>query len=449
MTDAGAAEGPWTRDYQSGFTVSSPRKRRRGAGRARRMGIVAVAVGVFLYGLLWIPQGLDLSDDGFHLTEQRALIAAGLQPRPGPSGPFWGSDVFGGLWQGMVPDGLLFARLGWALWIAATAASAFMLLSRLFAPRDVALAIGLSMPLLLGRGRMLIDYNVVPAFWLVLALGGWIGRPRHRRWTALGAGVALAVAGLARIPTLVAVTLPLLSLGWRRLVRAAHRPALAGPDLGRIAFGFTAVPVAAAAVLAAAGSGSALPALLDTNHAHHELATVLARAAIDLRLTACVALAVAAAQFACAGAARAKAARATAAIGAAVALGVATRVPTESLYTAIEFTAVGAAIGILPERLLALREGRIGRVWISRLEIVVVGLAAALAACLGSSGGAVEAGVWPLAPASGRVPVRARNGSTREPQDPTPRCSRSLGSRGCGCPVGVLSAARLAVSRCL
>lgn len=78
-------------------------------------------VGVTLYCLLWIRQGIDATDEPANLTRHWLFLHGYLEP-----GSKWFSRVLVGLWLELsAPLGLFGARLGWALIQGLSALAAF------------------------------------------------------------------------------------------------------------------------------------------------------------------------------------------------------------------------------------------------------------------------------------------------------------------------------------
>lgn len=167
---------------------------------------LAVFFAVVTYGLLWVWQGVDMTDEGFHLSQQqmsaRGAIAA-------PLGMLWLTYRAGGLWL-MLTDGLglLGARLGWALTIGGTAWVAFRVLACYFPLRAAALAAAVTAPVLLHHGNMVINQNNLPFLLLAVAAAFLLAADRaqlarRRAMCALGGGAVLGLAIFARFPLVV------------------------------------------------------------------------------------------------------------------------------------------------------------------------------------------------------------------------------------------------------
>src|SRR5438105_2556312 len=101
--------------------------------RSRWGGPVVLAL-VLAYAALWIWQGVDFTDDGFHLSNQQRLLATGGLPESGWGVMVWGSDLVGAAWLWLTRDaGLVAARAGWAVLTAACAGLAVTILGRVYA----------------------------------------------------------------------------------------------------------------------------------------------------------------------------------------------------------------------------------------------------------------------------------------------------------------------------
>ena len=170
-----------------------------------------------LFHLGWIWQGLDMTDEGYNLTNQWLLISA-----PGHyrfNATVWLSDFLGGVWLKLAGGlGLIGARLGWVFVKAFSAAVAFLILGRFFPKRYVIPAVVAAAIAMYYHGPMVIDYNCLPVAFLLVGIAlilssredaASYGKRVLR--SALGGGM-LGVAVMARSPLLVAICFPALPL---------------------------------------------------------------------------------------------------------------------------------------------------------------------------------------------------------------------------------------------
>ena len=178
--------------------------------------------GVLLLLAPWLPQGLDLTDDGFNLTNQQQLLLHRWTPEDAQARALWLSDVLGAAWLRVCGVGLLQARIGWLVLTAAIAAISFGILSRFFAPASTAAAIIASAAVIESQGRLLIDYNHVPGLFLLAACGFLL---RGGRGASFCSGVCIALAAAARLPSIAGMALPWIaampSRDWRNAFRSS------------------------------------------------------------------------------------------------------------------------------------------------------------------------------------------------------------------------------------
>ena len=194
------------------------------------------------YPVALVLQGIDFSDMGFNLANQRMLL---VDPGAYVHGHlFYLSNLLGGLWQSASEGlGLLGARLGWVALVLATALAAGLALHRRVP--ELLLLAGLCVALAWSTliGVVWIDYNHVSALFATLA-AAMLAHAGALRAAAAGALVACAAA--ARLPSIVLVGLALVLV----LPGAGEGPALRGRALrlGAFALG-TLAGLAALAVL--------------------------------------------------------------------------------------------------------------------------------------------------------------------------------------------------------
>ena len=157
-------------------------------------------------------QGVDLTDEGYHLSNQWALCLGSSHSNP----LLLGSNLLGSWWLGLLSaPNLAWARLGGAIWQGGCATFVFIWLERDFGPRAwlVVLSTSLLISAYLPCG---LNYDSVPAglglIWLFL----WqrMQQPNHKTAFALGAMAGLLT--FCRIPLLLLAFVPLFFgfLGW-------------------------------------------------------------------------------------------------------------------------------------------------------------------------------------------------------------------------------------------
>ena len=193
--------------------MRSPRIRRLPTSARRTWGpTVIVFTCVLAIYSLWIWQGVDLTDEGFHLTNQWMAVE---HPASYEVGPAWLSDVLGGLWLSATRGlGLLGARLGWALCMALTAASAFVCIRRYF-PTGLSAFSVICAGMALGfHGVAVLDYNAIPAFFLITGIASFLSADSKARnkehWIPMAclAGAMLGLGVASRFPLIVALLVP-------------------------------------------------------------------------------------------------------------------------------------------------------------------------------------------------------------------------------------------------
>lgn len=360
----------------------------------------------------WIFQGLDFTDDGFHLANQQALLRRGGLPSGSWESLVWGSDLVGAGWMALLGRaGLLGARLGWVALTAITAVASMRVLGRIYGARRAALAVALAAPMLLAHGRMLIDYNGVPTLFLLLALDALgIGAASWPRWKDVFAGAMLLMASTARLPAapaILAVGVLGLRCGPGTSGRRWARPC-------RVALGFVTAALLGAVWLGVSGGAQDLLASagFDDVRGTHALGGIV-RA---MRRDAVASLGVAAAGFVVVrGCARARPTPRVAAFVAAVAfLGIIASTGGSIVLDGPAITATrwstllaGACLAALAGALVARRgarpvEAKTDDPAVISPRLLILGLGVGLASCLGSDTGfaKVNRGLWLAVPAA-------------------------------------------------
>jgi hypothetical protein len=125
----------------------------------------------FLFHLLFIFQGLDVTDLGYHLTHQVYAFASSVDPDY-VSPIIFLTDFMGGMWLSIVGEpSVLWARLGGVLLFSLSAALVFSILADYFEKRKVFLVVLVSSLFVTMRfGICIIDYFTFPAFLINIEL---------------------------------------------------------------------------------------------------------------------------------------------------------------------------------------------------------------------------------------------------------------------------------------
>jgi len=191
-----------------------------------RRGALVVVLGTFLCCAPWIPQGLDFSDDGHNLTNQIQLQESGGIPLTTRASLVWFSDLAGAGWARLSDRwGLMGVRIGWLFLMLATAWLAYRLLARRFPPMPAAVTVIGTSLIVQTDGRMLIDYNHVPYFLVLIALSTLTAAadvdrlPRQRLKLYAATGAMLALATLSKLTAAPALLLAAAVPGIRWLAR--------------------------------------------------------------------------------------------------------------------------------------------------------------------------------------------------------------------------------------
>ena len=339
--------------------------------RTRAGGLALTIAGVFLVLAPWLPQGLDLTDDGWHLTSQQQLLIDGWKLEDPSVGPLWLSEVVGAAWLRIAGMGLLQARIGWLVLTCITAAIGFLILSRDFPPASTGAALIAAAIVIHSQGRLLIDYNVVPALFLLAACGLLLMRGRA---TAFLSGVCIALAAAARLPCIIGVLLPwtIVALRRRDSLNAALSNAVTLLTLGAI-YVLTPYDPAIAETQKYWGASHGIGTLM-TAYANHAIKVIVLAAVLvwmSMRRPAWMA-------GLCA---------------AVVPLVLLWRSPT-LIYG---FALAGVAV-VIAALVQAIRTRVVDR----KMELLVLGLLAALAGCIGSNNGLskMRYGLWLALPAA-------------------------------------------------
>ncbi len=180
----------------------------------RLWGGLLILLATSAYCVVWIWQGLDITDEGFNAT--RHLLISNSSPHY-QYGMIWFSDWVGGVWLKLIGDpGLIGVRLGWVLVHAITTLVAYWVISAFFQPLPSFLATAATAIMVIYHGTLIISYNNVPALLMVGACGLILASQYAQRampWrliAAIAAGILLGLSVMGRFPNVLAVALPLI-----------------------------------------------------------------------------------------------------------------------------------------------------------------------------------------------------------------------------------------------
>lgn len=127
---------------------------------------------VFLYHLLFIFQGFDATDFGFHMTHQ--VLAFSSSPEIECLSPMiYLTDFIGGAWLSLIGHpSVLWARIGGVLLVALNASIVFSILSHYFEKRRVFFVVFVSSLFITMNSNLYIHYFTFPALLVNIEL--WI-----------------------------------------------------------------------------------------------------------------------------------------------------------------------------------------------------------------------------------------------------------------------------------
>ena len=127
-------------------------------------------VSVLLFSLIWIFQGFDVTDSGWHLSNQMGASSFSDRPTSGFVALFFLSDFVGGMWLRIInTPNILWARLGGLLLSVFNALISYKILSVYFDKKKVFFVVFAS-TLFLAGSSTLIHYFTFPALLINLGL---------------------------------------------------------------------------------------------------------------------------------------------------------------------------------------------------------------------------------------------------------------------------------------
>ncbi len=157
---------------------------------------------VFLFFLFWIPQGFDITDEGYVLSKSWFMFH-GLWHEN--IDMIWGSSFINGLWLSVVgyPD-VFWARIGFALLLALITVVAFNILQHYFGKKESFFVVLILAVLIPFGSPQTVNYQNLPILFLLLAFNAFLKGERHynKRYYVLF-GFLIFVAAMMRFPLIV------------------------------------------------------------------------------------------------------------------------------------------------------------------------------------------------------------------------------------------------------
>ena len=154
---------------------------------------------LFFYFLIWIPQGLDITDDGYTLTKSWFTLHGGWKENLDMR---WMSSVINGLWLSIYGRPSLFwARIGYAIIVSAISVLTFLILEKYFSKTKTFITVFLITVFYNINTNLSVNYNILPVFFILLSvyfLFSFIHSGHHRH--LMIAGFFSALLGFIKFP---------------------------------------------------------------------------------------------------------------------------------------------------------------------------------------------------------------------------------------------------------
>ena len=123
---------------------------------------------LFFYFLIWIPQGLDITDDGYTLTKSWFTLHGGWKENLDMR---WMSSVINGLWLSIYGRPSLFwARIGYAIIVSAISVLTFLILEKYFSKTKTFITVFLITVFYNINTNLSVNYNILPVFFILLSV---------------------------------------------------------------------------------------------------------------------------------------------------------------------------------------------------------------------------------------------------------------------------------------
>jgi hypothetical protein len=130
----------------------------------RKISAYLLFTSVFFYYLIWIPQGLEITDEGWALTKSWFLLHGSWKDNVDV---YWGSTLINGLWLSILNTPcVLWERIGFSLLVAGMGVFVFLILKNIFWS-DYLVIILFLLSIIWHRGTYTMNYSNLPVFFVL------------------------------------------------------------------------------------------------------------------------------------------------------------------------------------------------------------------------------------------------------------------------------------------
>lgn len=177
---------------------------------------------IFFYFLIWIPQGLDITDEGYAFTKSWFLLHGGWKDNVDM---IWMSSLINGLWLGIYGEpSIIWGRIGYAIIVSATSVLTYLILKTYFDKAKVFIVVFLITVFYSINAFFSITYYTLPIFSILLSIYLLLRFIDFRNHILLlVAGFIIALLGFMKFPFILA---PLLYIIYLKFFLSTNRSEL-------------------------------------------------------------------------------------------------------------------------------------------------------------------------------------------------------------------------------
>jgi len=177
---------------------------------------------LFFYFLIWIPQGLDITDEGYAFTKSWFLLHGGWKDNVDM---IWMSSLINGLWLSIYGEpSIIWGRIGYAIIVSGTSVLTYLILKTYFDKAKVFIIVFLMTVFYSINAFFSITYYTLPIFSILLSIYLLISFIDFRNHILLlVAGFIIALLGFMKFPFILA---PLLYFIYLKFFLPANRSEL-------------------------------------------------------------------------------------------------------------------------------------------------------------------------------------------------------------------------------
>ncbi len=163
---------------------------------------------VFLYTLYWIPQGFDITDEGFTLSKSWFMLHGLWHENVGLT---WGSSLINGIWLNIIGvPSVFWARIAYVLLISFIATYSYKILE-LYFPKKESFIFTILVSIIITFGNpQTANYQNIPTLFMLISIYYFIkALEKQNKYFLIYSGIFIGMGVFTRFPVILFIIYPL------------------------------------------------------------------------------------------------------------------------------------------------------------------------------------------------------------------------------------------------